>query len=119
MNIGGLVKYPMGAGGVILNQLHAKPSEAVPVNAQKKQVIVATLLRNLHATFAGGRVLTAANLKFHPLPLEEQCNQYLTKDRGWFDGGRGPGPPADRQAGLLRRLVPDPRLPHLARCRPA
>ncbi len=88
LNIGGLVKYPMGAGGVILNQLRAKPSEAVPVNAQKKQVIVATLLRNLHATFAGGRILTAANLKFHPLPLEEQCNQYLTKDRGWFDGGR-------------------------------
>jgi beta-galactosidase len=88
LNIGALVKYPMGAGGVILNQLHAKPGEAVPVNAQKKQVIVATLLRNLHATFAGGRVLTATNLKFHPLALEEQCNQYLTKDRGWFDGGR-------------------------------
>jgi beta-galactosidase len=32
--------------------------------------------------------LTATNLKFHPLPLEEPCNQYLTKDRGWFDGGR-------------------------------
>jgi len=88
LNIGGLVKYPMGEGGVVLNQLRAKPSEAVPVNAQKKQVIVATLLRNLHASFAGGRILTAANLKFRPLPLEEQCNQYLTKDRGWFDGGR-------------------------------
>ena len=78
----------MGAGGVILNQLLAKPSEAVPVNAQKKQAIAATLLRNLHATFAGGKILTATNLKFQPLPLEEQCNQYLTKDRGWFDGGR-------------------------------
>jgi beta-galactosidase len=88
LNIGGLVKYPMGEGGVVLNQLRAKPLEAVPVNAQKKQAIVATLLRNLHATFAGGRILTAANLKFHPLPLEERCNQYLTKDRGWFDGGR-------------------------------
>ena len=49
---------------------------------------MATLLRNLHATFAGGRILTAANLKFRPLPLEEQCNQYLTKDRGWFGGGQ-------------------------------
>ena len=88
LNIGGLVKYPMGKGGLVLNQLLAKPSEAVPVNAQKKQAIVATLLRNLHATFAGGRILTAANLKFQPLPLEEQCNQYLTKDRGWFGGGR-------------------------------
>jgi beta-galactosidase len=88
LNIGGLVKYPMGEGGVVLNQLRAKTGEAVPVNAQKKQVIAATLLRHLHAAFAGGRILTAANLKFHPLPLEEQCNQYLTKDRGWFDGGR-------------------------------
>jgi hypothetical protein len=88
LNIGGLVKYPMGAGGLILNQLRAKTSEAVPDNAQKKQVIAATLLRNLHATFAGGRILTAANMKFHPLPLEERCNQYLTKDRGWFDGGQ-------------------------------
>ena len=87
LNIGGLVKYPMGKGGLVLNQLLAKPSEAVPVNAQKKQTIVATLLRNLHATFTGGRILTAANLKFQPLPLEEQCNQYLTKDRGWFGGG--------------------------------
>ena len=87
-SIGGLVKYPLGAGGVILNQLRAMPSEAVPVNAQKKQVIAATLLRNLHAAFAGGRILTAANLKFQPLPLGEQCNQYLSKDRGWFDGGR-------------------------------
>ena len=33
-------------------------------------------------------MLTAANLKFRPLPLEEQCNQYLTKDRGWLAGGR-------------------------------
>lgn len=88
LNIGALVKYPMGEGGVILNQLRAKPTEAVPVNTQKKQTIAATLLRNLHATFAGGRILATTNLKFHPLPLEEQCNQYLTKDRGWFDGGR-------------------------------
>lgn len=88
LNIGGLVKYSMGKGGLVLNQILARPSEPVPVNMQKKRVIVATLLRNLHATFAGGKVLTTANLKFRPLPLEEQCNQYLTKERGWFEGGR-------------------------------
>jgi len=88
LNIGALVKYPMGDGGVLLNQLNAKPSEAVPVNAQKKQAIVATLLRNLHATFSGGKVLTTGNLKFQPIPLDDQCNQYLTKERGWFGGGR-------------------------------
>lgn len=88
LNIGALVKYPMGEGGVILNQVRAKPSEAVPVNVQKKQTIVATLLRNLHAAFAGSRLLTTANLKFQPIPLDDECNQYLTKDRGWFAGGR-------------------------------
>ena len=42
LNMGGLVKYSMGAGGVVLNQLHVKPAEAVPINAQKKQVIAST-----------------------------------------------------------------------------
>ena len=88
LNIGALVKYPMGDGGLILNQVCAKPSEPVPVNVQKKRAIVAALLRNLHATFSGGKVLTTANLKCRPVPLDDQCNQYLTKDRGWFDGGR-------------------------------
>ena len=28
------------------------------------------------------------NLKYPPLPLGEHCNQYLSKDRGWFAGTR-------------------------------
>jgi beta-galactosidase len=88
LNIGGLVKYPMGKGGLILNQLRIDPNESVPINAQKKRTIVSALLRNLHATYSGARVLTLANLKFQPVPLNEQCNQYLTKDRGWFAGNR-------------------------------
>ena len=86
LSIGGLVKYPMGGGGVVLNQLLIKPAEENPVNAQKKSNIVVALLRNLHATFDGGRVLTTANLKYQPLPLDEQCNQYLSNQRGWFGG---------------------------------
>jgi len=88
LNIGGLVKYPMGKGGLVLNQISAKDTEPVPDNLQKKRVIVATLLRNLHAVFAGGNVLTAANLSFQPIAINEQCNQYLTADRGWFEGAR-------------------------------
>jgi beta-galactosidase len=83
-NVGGLVKYPMGSGGILLNQVLVKPAEANPVNAQKKRNIVAALLHNLHATFAGSKILTAANLKCRPLPLDERCNQFLSKDRGWF-----------------------------------
>jgi hypothetical protein len=88
LNIGGLVKYPMGQGGIVLNQLNARAAEANPVNMQKKRSIVQTLLRNLHATFSGGKVYTTANLKYQPLALDEQCNQYLSKDRGWFAGDR-------------------------------
>lgn len=88
LNVGGLVKYPMGRGGLLLNQLNIKDAEAVPDNLQKKRVIFSTLLRNLHAVFAGGQVLTTAHLNFQPLPFNEQCNQFLTKERGWFEGDR-------------------------------
>ena len=37
----------------MLNQVRVREAEANPVNAEKKQTIVATLLRNLGAVFAG------------------------------------------------------------------
>ena len=86
LSIGGLVKYPMGEGGVVLNQLRIKPAEENPVNAQKKSNIVVGLLRNMHASFEGGKILTTANLAYQPLPLDEQCNQYLSRQRGWVAG---------------------------------
>jgi hypothetical protein len=72
LSIGGLVKYPMGSGGVVLNELRlfggsasagggpavAHPEiagpdkESQPANARKKQNIVATILRNMGAAFA-------------------------------------------------------------------
>jgi beta-galactosidase len=87
LNIGALVKYRMGKGGVVLNQLHLLESEPNPVNGPKKQNIVATMLRNLGATFASERLLVAgANLQYRPIPLNEKCNQFLTSDRGWIAG---------------------------------
>ncbi len=59
LNIGGLVKYKMGEGGIILNNLKVLERESNPVNAQKKQNIAATLLRNLGAAFDGERRLIA------------------------------------------------------------
>jgi len=86
LNIGGLVKYPRGKGGILLNQLNVKESEAVPVNAAKKQTVVATLLRNLHAVFAGRRtLLPGEGLRYHPVSLEGRCNLYLTSAEGWPD----------------------------------
>jgi hypothetical protein len=84
LNLGGLVRYKMGAGGVVLNQLRVPASEPNPVNAEKKQTIVATLLRNLGATFAAERTLVAgANLKYSPAPLGDRCNAFLTAEKGW------------------------------------
>ncbi|MGA2499184.1 MAG: glycoside hydrolase family 2 TIM barrel-domain containing protein [Tepidisphaeraceae bacterium] len=89
LNIGGLVRYPMGKGGVVLNQLNILERESVPENAQKKKGIVAAILRNMGAQFAGAKLLVAGEgLKYTPIALEERCNQHLTADRGWFDAPR-------------------------------
>jgi beta-galactosidase len=118
LNIGGLVKYSMGKGGLVLCQLNVKDAEPVPENAQKKRAIVTALLRNLHATFAGGRLLTTANMKFSPIPLEERCNQYLTKDRGWYEGGRDLShlPQGDVTLGGVRYVIRDFKTSPLPSC---
>ncbi len=46
-NIGVLVRYPMGKGGIILNQLNVPEKEANPKNTVKKQRILKGLLTNL------------------------------------------------------------------------
>jgi hypothetical protein len=46
-NIGVLVRYPIGKGGILLNQLHVPEKEASPKNAAKKQRILKALLTNL------------------------------------------------------------------------
>jgi beta-galactosidase len=47
LNIGVLVKYPMGRGGILLNQLNIPKEEKNPRNAEKKKVIVGHLLSNM------------------------------------------------------------------------
>jgi beta-galactosidase len=87
LNIGALVKYRMGKGGVVLNQLRVVPSESNPVNGPKRRAVASALLRNLGATFAAERlVVVGPNLKYTPIPLAEKCNQFLTSDRGWLAG---------------------------------
>jgi hypothetical protein len=51
LNIGALVKYPRGTGGLVLNQLRITDGEARAANAAKKRAIVAALLRNMGAVF--------------------------------------------------------------------
>jgi beta-galactosidase len=89
LNIGALVKYAQGPGGVLLCQLNILKSESVPENSDKKKYIVTTLLRNLGAPFAGAKLLVAGQgLKYSPIALDDRCNQYLTGDKAWFGGNR-------------------------------
>jgi beta-galactosidase len=87
LNVGGMMHYPRGNGGMVLMNLAFKDTEAVPVNASKKRNIFSTVLRNLKAPFAGGKtVIAGAGLKYTPInfgDFKEKLNQYRT-DRGWF-----------------------------------
>ncbi len=85
LNVGGLMAYDKGKGGILLFNLLFKDTEAVPVNAAKKRTIFATLLRNLKAPFAGGKTVIAgaAGLAYQPVDIGKQANQYRN-ERGWF-----------------------------------
>jgi beta-galactosidase len=84
LNIGGMMQYPRGAGGIVLNNLLFKETETVPANAGKKRTIFAAVLRNLKAEFAGGRtVIAGAGLKYTPVDFSKQATTYRN-ERGWF-----------------------------------
>jgi beta-galactosidase len=88
LNIGGLLHYPragnpLGGGGMLLCNLNFKDTEAVPVNATKKRTILAALLRNLKAPFAGKTIIAGANLQYAPIDIGKQANQFRN-ERGWF-----------------------------------
>jgi beta-galactosidase len=86
LNIGGLIKYPRGKGGILLSQYQFLENEANPANAGKKATVLATLLRNLGAVFSGGGTLVAGhNLQYSPVSLEDYCNLYLSSSENWPD----------------------------------
>ncbi|HLJ55646.1 MAG TPA: glycoside hydrolase family 2 TIM barrel-domain containing protein [Chthonomonadaceae bacterium] len=88
LNIGGMVEYRRGAGGIVLCNLNFKESEEVPENAVKKRNILAALLGNLKAPFTGGgQVIAGAHLKYTPLDLSKQANGFRD-ERGWFGDKR-------------------------------
>ena len=119
LNIGALVKYRMGEGGVLLNDVKVQETESNPVNVQKKQTIVGALLRNLGAVFAGERVLAAGSgLKYTPIPLGDKCNQFLTKEKGWYEGGDDLSafPVGENTLSGVRYLVRDFRTSPLPAC---
>jgi Glycosyl hydrolases family 2/Glycosyl hydrolases family 2, TIM barrel domain len=84
LNIGAMMEYPRGAGGIVLCNLLFQDAEEVPINKIKKQTMFAAILRNLKAEFSGGKsVIAGANLNYQPLDLSKQANQYRDA-KGWF-----------------------------------
>jgi len=84
LNIGGLIKYPRGEGGVVVNQYRIAGSESNPLNRVKKETVTGTILRNLGAPFSGsGAVIAGSNLEYTPISMEEVANLYLQKDQGF------------------------------------
>jgi beta-galactosidase len=88
LNVGGLMEYPRGAGGIVLCNVLFKDAEQAPENAVHKRNILAAILRNLKAPFATGKmVIAGANLKYSTIDISKHANQYRT-DRGWFGDAR-------------------------------
>ena len=87
LNVGGLMQYPRGAGGMLLMNILFKDTEAVPINVIKKRTIFSTVMRNLNAPFAGGKTIIAgAGLNYTPIDFSKfpaKMTQYRT-ERGWF-----------------------------------
>jgi hypothetical protein len=70
LNIGAMLQYVKGregTGGVILCNLNFQENEAVPVNKTKKRTILASLLQNLKAPFAGRTIIAGANVDYTPI----------------------------------------------------
>lgn len=84
LNVGGMMHYVKGNGAVVLCNLNFQENEAVPINKTKKRSILATILRNLKASFAGGKtVIVGANLEFAPIDIHTRATTYKD-ERGWF-----------------------------------
>lgn len=90
LNVGALMEYPRGEGGLVLCNLLFKEAgkEQAPVNFTKKQNILTTILRNLQAPFAAGKtVIAGANLTYRPLDISKSATQYRD-EKGWFGDKR-------------------------------
>ncbi|MDX1931796.1 MAG: glycoside hydrolase family 2 TIM barrel-domain containing protein [Capsulimonadales bacterium] len=84
LNIGALMRYDRGSGGIVLCNILFQDTEAVPENLRKKRNILATLLRNLKAPIGGGAtVIAGAALNYAPIEIGKWATQFRD-ERGWF-----------------------------------
>lgn len=77
-NVGGLVAYPRGKGGLFLNQLDFEREDPNPRNQAKKLRLLSTLLRNMGVGVASSRVaIPGQNLVFQPVEFTRWANRRL------------------------------------------
>jgi hypothetical protein len=67
LNVGGMMHYPRGSGGMVLANIAIKDTEAVPLNAIKKRNILQAVLRNLKAPFGGANVVVGTKVNYTPI----------------------------------------------------
>lgn len=88
LNIGAMVRYPRGKGGIFLCQVKLSEKEYMAVNRQKKTTMVKTVLANMGAQFAGGKTLIpGASVSYKPLRLPDTVfNTYISGSNSpaWF-----------------------------------
>ena len=79
-NVGGLVAYPRGKGGLFLNQLKFMEDEPTRANADKKLRALGVILQNMGA---GSRTSTVAipgvNVRYETVNITDHCNQYVAE----------------------------------------
>jgi beta-galactosidase len=84
LNIGAMMRYDRGIGGMVLCNLLFQDVEAVPENKRKKQNILATLLRNLKAPVGGATTVIAGSaLAYSPIDIGRFSTQFRD-EQGWF-----------------------------------
>jgi len=88
-NVGGLVAFPRGKGGLFLCQLKFMADEPRPENADKKLRILSVLLQNMGvgSRSASKVAVPGVNVRFTPVNIQEYCNAYLAgraDKAGWF-----------------------------------
>lgn len=91
-SVGGLVAFPRGKGGVLLNQIKFLNEEPRKVNGPKKVALTAVLLQNMGVGSKASRVAVPGhNVRYETINITDHCNTYRAEQErkpGWF-GRRG------------------------------
>ncbi len=91
LNIGALMAYKKGKGGIFLNQLNVLEQEQNPDNSNKKAAIVRTTLSNLGAVFSGSKTEVERDVyKVEAIKFADASFNAYAHQRGkpaWFGSG--------------------------------